>query len=177
MEDEPIIYRIQHNANDPVDIALQKTGNEVMDKVKAAFEGRYVITTDGFSDAGDDWKYRIKIRQGNKIGAEVELKWEKTTSGFVTVAVDESSKLGTIITLGIAVPIGLVCAYMGSNHIAPLDFLPGRKIAAGLGGLIGLIPAGILIYIVKLVVFKNEKEANKQLVAEVKKVISREESI
>ncbi|GAA5082585.1 hypothetical protein GCM10023210_00090 [Chryseobacterium ginsengisoli] len=48
-----------------------------------------------------------------------------------------------------------------------MAFLPGYKIAAGLGGLIGLIPGAIIAYVLKSILLKNEKEENKQLVMNV----------
>jgi hypothetical protein len=62
---------------------------------------------------------------------------------------------------------------MGYNDIAPLAFLPGQKIAGGLGALIALIPGFIVVSIVKSIVLNKEKSQNAQLVNDVRQLISK----
>ncbi|RZJ91398.1 MAG: hypothetical protein EOO20_05200 [Chryseobacterium sp.] len=151
--------------------ALTQITSATLTALNAKFGSEYTVMEGNFPDLDKDWTHDIKVRKGNKIGAEVTLKWEKTNANIVTLEVDDSSKMGnqiTYITLLVFLAVG---AYMGYNDMEPLAFLPGRKIAAGLGGLIGLIPGVIIVSVLKSMLLKNEKEQNKQLVAEVRQAI------
>lgn len=165
MENNQISYPLENSGNK--EAMLKNAASDLMTKLKNQFGGSYSVTADEFASVDKDWTHNIKIRKGNKIGAEVTLKWENTNPSALLVEVDESSKMGSIITYGGMILFMAVGAYMGGNHIEPLAFLPGIKIAAGLGGLIGLIPGFIIASILKSVLLKNEKEENKQLVLDV----------
>lgn len=165
MENNQIIYTLSNNGN--TEAILKNEASALMTKLKNKFGSSYTVTAGEFGLFDKDWTHEIKIRKGNKIGAEVTLKWDKTKPEVLSVEVDESSKMGSIITYGVLIFFIAIGAYMGGNHIEPLAFLPGYKMASGLGALIGLIPGGIVAYLLKSILLKNEKEENKQLVTNV----------
>lgn len=151
--------------------ALKNIATDILAKLKTKFGNEYVVTANDIAELDKDWAHDIKVRKGNKIGAEVSFKWEKTNADIVTLEVENSSKLGSKITYITLFVFLMAGAYMGYNDITPLAFLPGQKIAAGLGGLIMLIPGLIVVSILKSILMKNEKEENKTLVNEVRQVI------
>ncbi|RZJ70282.1 hypothetical protein [Flavobacterium sp.] len=168
MEQDEIIITLEPGDSTT---ALLKLSNDLKNKLAARFGNQYEVSSGDFTKPEKDWSHEIKIRKGSKVGASVDLKWEKSKREIVKVDVDESTKLGTMITLGVLVPLLLIGAYMGYNNIAPLDFLPGRKIAGGLGGLIALIPGLIIVFVLKSALLKGEKAENAQLVASVKEAV------
>lgn len=163
---EHITYKLDPGLNHAP--ALKQAANEIKAKLQARFGSSYTISDGDLADPDKNWSHEIKVRQGNKIGAAVDLAWEKSAPGFVKLDVSESSKMGSTITYSFMLVFTLVGAYMGYNHIEPLAFLPGFKIAGGLGGLIGLVPGVILGSILKSVLLKGEKEQNAKLVQDVK---------
>lgn len=165
MENNQIMYTLK--SGDDKETILKNTSSDLMAKLQNQFGSSYSVTADDFGLFDKDWTHTIKIRKGNKIGAEVVLKWEKTNPSALLAEVDESSKMGSIIIYGGLILFMIIGAYMGGNHIEPLAFLPGYKIAAGLGGLIGLIPGAIIAFLLKSILLKNEKEENRQLVSKV----------
>lgn len=165
MENNQIIYPLESSGNK--EAILKNTANDVMAKLQNRFGSSYSVTADDFGVFDKDWTHRIKIRKGDKIGAEVVFKWEKSNPSSILVEVDESSKMGSMITYGSLLIFMGIGAYMGYADVEPLAFLPGSKIAAGLGGLIGAIPGAIVGYLLKSALMKNEKEENKQLVNDV----------
>lgn len=170
MDTDKMIYQLENSGNEA---SLKNTANDILNKLKNKFGGEYVVTADDFGLFDKDWSHRIKIRKGNKIGAEVTFKWEKSRPEIVTLEVDESSKMGSWITYGILLPFAFAGAHMGYNDIGPLAFLPGKKIAGALGVLILIIPGFIIASILKRLVLKNEKEQNTQLVNDVRQLIQR----
>lgn len=131
------------------------------------FGNEYIISLGKDTKIEDDWAYDIKIRKGNKIGASLSLNWKKEHFNNLNIEVSESTKIGNYLMYGIAFPFMFVGAYMGANHIAPLDFLPGYKLAGGLGGVIAFIPGIILTTLIKSIVLKKHKEENESLKKEV----------
>lgn len=166
---ENIIYKIDSNANR--NTALQQASNHIKATLQSKFGSSYVISADAFIDADKNWSHEIQVRQGNKIGAAVGLKWEKSNPNVVLLDASESSKIGNIITISVLLLFLVIGGYMGYNKIEPFAFLPGYRIAAGLGGLFALIPGIILVFILKSILLKGEKEQNAQLVNEVRQVI------
>ncbi len=169
MEENTIVYQLDQSVR--TETALHNAANEVLAKLNTKFGSEYTVKANDFGVKEKDWSHEIKVRKGNKIGAEVSFKWEQADAKIVKLDVSDSSKLGsqiTFITLIVFVGIG---AYMGYNDIEPLAFLPGYKIAAGLGGLIGMIPGLILVGVLKSLFLKKEKEINKKLVQEVRDLI------
>ncbi|WP_177736045.1 hypothetical protein [Flavobacterium inviolabile] len=166
---ENITYKINPNAN--TNTALKQAANDITSILQSKFGSSYAISADDFTDADKNWSHEIKVRQGNKIGAAVGLKWEKSTRDVLKLDVSESSKMGNMITYSVLLLFLAIGAYMGYNNIEPLAFLPGHKIAAGLGGLIALIPGIILVAILKSILLKGEKEQNAKLVHEVRQAL------
>ena len=163
-----VIYRLEVRAGDKIDSILKSKLEEVVAKLHKKFGGEYELTSDDFDEADEDWSHEIKIRKGNKIGVEVDLKWEKSNPNLLSLEVDEGSKLGNRILYGCLIGFSILCAVMASNDIPPLAFLPGSyKLATGLGGVIGLIPGGILGFGLKSYFLKDEKAANEALLAAV----------
>ncbi|MBD3583508.1 hypothetical protein [Flavobacterium selenitireducens] len=166
---QPILYKIDENAS--VNTTLRQSATAIQSKLQTRFGSSYAVSAGDFTEAGNDWSHEIKIRQGSKIGAEVGLRWEKAIPDVLKLEVDESSKMGNRITYSVLFVFLAVGAYMGYNDIEPLAFLPGRKIASGLGALIALVPAIVLISILKSALLKGEKEQNAKLVREVRQVL------
>lgn len=169
MENNEIIYTLDNNGDR--ETILKNTATGLLAKLKSQFGNAYTVSAGDFGELDKDWTYQIKIREGNKIGAEVTLKWEQTKPTILTLEVDESSKMGSVITYGTLLPFTATGAYLAYNDIEPLAFLPGHKIASGLGGLIALIPGLIVVFILKSILLKNEKEKNRQLVIDITNTI------
>ena len=167
--DEKIIYKLD-KGNDNIEMVLQEATNSLISKLKKEIGEEYKISSDEFESPDKDWSHEIKIRKGNKIGADIGLRWENKST--LEIDINKSSKIGSIITYGVSIPLMVIGAYMGYNNIAPLAFLPGSKIAAGLGGLISLIPSFIIINILKSLLLKEVKEEANQLVINIRKILS-----
>jgi hypothetical protein len=165
-----IVYKLDNTAD--TQTALKNVAAETLAKLKAKFGNEYIVTAGDLGEVEKNWSHDIKVRKGNKIGAEVTLKWEQSQPEIVTVEVDDSSKMGSWIMYGSMLSFSVVGAYLGYNNMAPLDFLPGKKLAAFLGVLIFLILGGIVAAILKGMLLKNEKEQNTQLVNEVRQLIA-----
>jgi len=165
MENNQIIYTLDSNGDKETN--LRSAATALATKLKNQFGSTHTVTAGEFAAVDKDWTHEIKIRKGDKIGAAVTLKWEQAKPTVLSIDVDESSKMGSMITYGVLLPFGAIGAYLGYNDMEPLAFLPGHKIAGGLGGLIALIPGLLVVYVLKSLLLKNEKEANKQLVSDV----------
>ncbi|EZH72613.1 hypothetical protein ATO12_20980 [Aquimarina atlantica] len=127
------------------------------------FGDEYIVSLGKDTEIEDDWSYDIKIRKGNKVGASLSLHWKKQHFNDLNIEVSESTKIGSFLMYVIVFPFMLIGAYMGANHIAPLDFLPGYKLAGALGGVIALIPGIILTTLIKSVILRKYKEENASL--------------
>lgn len=169
MNSDKIIYQLENTTDK--ETSLKNIANDIMAQLKSKYGSEYTVTANEFGLFDKDWSHEIKVRKGNKIGAEVGFKWEESQPEIMTLEVDESSKMGSLITYGILVPFVIIGAYMGYNDIEPLAFLPGQKIAGGLGALIALIPGIIVASIVKSIVLRKEKAQNVQLVNDVRQLI------
>ncbi|AUP78540.1 hypothetical protein [Flavivirga eckloniae] len=169
-----IIYSLEHSENSDIESIIEKNSTILINKIEQRFHNGYEIKYSEPKVPEKDWSHEIKIRKGNKIGVLIGLKWEKDTPYTFGIEITESSITGNMLTYGIIIPISLVGAYMGVNDIEPLTFLPGnRKLAAGLGGLIGLIPGGIMVYVIKSIFMKKEKKESSELIREIIEVISK----
>jgi len=172
MENNQIIRTLDSNGDK--ETILKNAATELLGKLKNQFGSSHTVSAGDFGLFDKDWTHEIKIRKGDKVGAEVTLKWEKSNPSELLIDVDESSKMGSMITYGVLFPFGAIGAYLAYNDMEPLAFLPGHKIAGGLGGLIALIPGLLVVYVLKSLLLKNEKEENKQLVIDVIKVCKNE---
>ena len=151
---------------------LKKTANELINKLTSKFGNLYSISKEENAASTDlEWSQEIKIRKGAKVGAAISLKWEATSVSVIKAEVDTDSKLGSIILYSVQIPFLIIGAYMGYNHIAPLDFLPGRKLAAGLGGVLALIPGGIVVYLLNKILLKDAKAENERLLEAIRNTI------
>lgn len=171
MDSDKITYQLENNGDK--ETSLKNFANDILNQLNNRFGSEYNVTANEFGTFDKDWSHEIKVRKGNKIGAEVSFKWEQSQPGIIQLEVDESSKIGWQITYGILLPFVILGAYLGYNDMAPLAFLPGQKIAGGLGGLIAMIPGLILVSIIKSVLLKNEKELNAQLVKDVRQLVTK----
>ncbi|MEY4925650.1 MAG: hypothetical protein RI894_86 [Bacteroidota bacterium] len=164
--EQTIVYNLVKNEN--IETVLKDTINTITTKLNQRFGSEYSVQTDDFTAPDDEWSHEIKIRKGSKIGASVDLKWEKTAPHILKLEVDESSKVGSALTLGIVTPFLLLGGFLGYNHIAPLDFLPGYRIAAILGVFTMVVPAYLLVFLLKKLLLNNETAENDTLVNEVR---------
>lgn len=171
MDTDKIIYPLERGSDK--EAALKSTANDILAKLKDRFGHEYEVKANEFGTFDKDWSHEIKVRKGNKVGAEVEFKWEESSPDVVTLEVDESTKMGSWLTYGILLPFVAAGAYMGYNDMAPLEFLPGQKIAGGLGGLIALVPGIILLSVAKSSLLKSARAQNAQLLGEVRQAVSR----
>jgi len=165
MEEKQIVYTLEGTGTRETNLKNEATN--LMTKLKNQFGSTHSVTADAFGELGKDWSHEIKIRKGDKVGAAVTIKWVKTNPEVLTLSVDESSKMGSRILYGGLFSFMAIGAYLGYNHIGPFAALPGQKIATALSALIMAIPGIIVVYILKSMLLKNEKEENKQLVASV----------
>lgn len=175
MSQEKITYQLGPGPDKKA--ALKSTSDEVFNQLKNKFGNEYDVTSSDFGEVEKDWSHEIKVRKGSKIGAEVSFKWEESKPDFIELEVDESSKFGWQLTYGILLIFLAAGAYIGYNNMEPLAFLPGKKLAGGLGALIALIPGLILLSIAKSILMKNEKIQNAQLVREVAQALSSEHAL
>lgn len=164
------------NATNPTDaiIELEKITNTIIKNIIDEFEPTFLVHSEiaNKSDDNGNLLNEIKIRKGTKIGANIGINWKDKDYNQINIEITESTKLGTYLLYGIGFPFMFLGAYMGANDIAPLDFLPGYKLAAGLGGAIAFIPGVIISTILKSFLLKKYKEENKMLENKVKAVIT-----
>ncbi len=165
MEEKQIVYTLEGSGTREANLKNEATN--LLAKLKNQFGSTHSVTAGEFGVLDKDWSHEIKIRKGDKVGAAVTLKWAKSNPTVLSIDVDESSKMGSRILYGGLFSFMGIGAYMGYNHIEPFAFLPGQKIATALAALIMAIPGIIVVYILKSMLMKNEKEENKQLVASV----------
>lgn len=164
-----VIYPLDNTLD--TENALKNITSEILTKLENRFGHEYEIKSTELEASATEWMHEITIRKGNKIGVELTLTWNKKSGESVIISVDESAKLGSQITKIVLYGFILVGAYMGYENIPPFDFLPGRKIAAAVAGLICAIPALIVIAILKNILFKEEKAINTELANEVKTLL------
>jgi hypothetical protein len=138
----------------------------------AHFQPPYEVSVDEATMNGGDWRQNVTVRRGTGVGAEVAVTWSKVTSRVVKLDVRQNSKLDTYVFLGVGLPFILVGACMAYFHVPPLHFLPGRKLATGLGGFIGLVASWPLIAVLQSILGREEKNENERLVATLRSMAS-----
>ena len=149
------------------DSQLRQISEDLLAATKAAFTGEHTIKiSDPDLENEDEWNRVIKVTNGAKIGASMDIRWDAHKPDKVQVEIDEKTKFGTIVFAACVAPLFFLGMYMGIEEIPPLDFLPGYKIAAILGGIILAIPGGILGAVLKSILMKKEAPVNKKLRAD-----------
>jgi len=151
-----IIRKLPANSNKSKEETLHEFLENLDNLLNENFGGNYVISNDSFKAPEKEWSHAIKIRKGNKVGVQLDFNWNKTSPDDLEIEITKSSKMGSQITYSIFIIFILIGAYMGAKDIEPLAFLPGYKVAAGLGGLIALIPGAIVIFFIKKIVLTKE---------------------
>ncbi|TSE02544.1 hypothetical protein [Aquimarina algiphila] len=172
LKEEKIITNLNIDENNSADKVLLEASNKIIEKIQERFANSYEIVSEEFKSPDKDWSREIKVSRGNKVGSVIDLNWTKDMPTKLEIDVTKSSKIGRILIYTIGISFLLLGAYMGMNDIEPLAFLPGYKLAAGLGGLIALIPAAILIFILqKMIITKKDNEESNKLVQDIQKEI------
>lgn len=167
-----MIINVEANAGADNTETLKQATNSLITKLFSKVGNHYSISAEENADPADkEWSQEIKVRKGAKVGAAISLKWEATSVSVIKAEVDTDSKLGSIILYSVQIPFLIIGAYMGYNHIAPLDFLPGRKLAAGLGGVLALIPGAIVVYLLNKMLLKDAKAENERLLEAIRNTI------
>jgi len=158
------IITVQLAGDEHADQQLSKISEDLLSATRAAFTGGYTIKiSDPDEDKSDEWNREISVANGAKIGASMDIRWDARKPDKVQVEIDEKTRFGTIVFAACILPLLFLGIYMGAEDIPPLDFLPGYKIAAALGGIIMAIPGAILGAVVKPLLMKKEAPINKQL--------------
>ena len=139
---------------------------ELAARFKERFPSPFEVTVDDPTLHQGTWSQEVFVRKGSTVGAQVELKWEANVP-TVTAIVTQNSKRDTQITMGVLLPLGILGAYLAYNDVGPLEFLPGKKIAATLGILIGLISGLPIVFGLRSLVGRNDKPENEKLLATV----------
>ncbi len=164
-------YPLQSAEGRNLEPSLTAALSEIRSRIQSKF-GQYELSEDAYkAPEKDQWTHEFKIRSGNKIGASIDLKWQKSYGNEIRIEVSQSSKLGNTITYTVLGTFLVVGGIMGFEHVAPLDFLPGKKIAGVLGGLLAMIPGLIVMAIVKKIALSDAKPANTALEAEVNEFV------
>jgi hypothetical protein len=117
------------------------------------------------------WQQNIKVRRGNKIGVDVDVSW--SGEGDAQINAQSASKLGSALMMALGLPATAIGAYLGYNHISPLGFLPGMKLAAGLGGVLFLIVALVIANVLSSSLTRGQAPANQQLLTQVRATVAR----
>ncbi len=87
------------------------------------------IKCDEVEDDADDFDTSIIVRNGLRVGAEVDLEWEV---GDTELSVETStfSLLQTILGVGLVLALGGAGAIAVIADVPPFDQIPGRKLGA-----------------------------------------------
>ena len=159
---ENLIYSLDSTSTSDVASLLSHSVDSITKLLKDNLNNDYEIISGKVDQPGDSWTHTVKVRKGNSVGVAVELSWTNNNPGQLQVSVEESSKLGNIILWGAVVPFAAAGFYMGVEDIEPLAFLPGEKIAAALGALMGMTAGAIIGTIIKSLVIKkaDQKESD-----------------
>ncbi|PHK28913.1 hypothetical protein VF13_40440 [Nostoc linckia z16] len=165
-------YNLDISGQANTELALMETVAAIKEKLTTRFGNSFEMTEDPIASPEKTWTHEIKIRKGNKIGVAVEFKWESTAPSALHLDASVSSKLGSMISYGVVIGFLMLGAYLAYNDMAPLEFLPGKKIAGGLGGLLFMIPGAIVAYILKKVILKDAQAENAVLLKEVKQYLT-----
>ena len=149
------------------ELALMEAASEIKEGLGKRFGNDYDITEGPIARPETTWSHEIKIRKGNKIGAVVTLRWHNHTPAVIQLNAANSSKLGSLLSYVVIIGSSILGAVLAYNNVAPLGFLPGKTIAAGLGALLFLMPGVAITYISKKIIFKDVKKENEALLEEV----------
>lgn len=164
-DDSTLICSI--NASEPKK-SLPGRFDDLFQKIKAEYGDKYDVTQGEPSSDDGSWSAEIKIRQGAKIGAGIEVKWSESSPSQLHVDIDESSKLGTTLLMASILGFALIGGIWARADIPPLDMLPGRKLSVAIGVMLGLFPGAICYLILKTLLMGSSKDKNTQLVAQVR---------
>jgi hypothetical protein len=157
-------YKIILNT-DNLDAELESIVAKLKSDLTPHFGGEYEISSDSLTliEENKTWSHSINIRKGMTIGASVDLNWEAEKPNELIMSVEESTKLGNTILSGSFVSFFSIGVILGYFNIAPFDFLPGKKLAGFLAGLIMLIPGIIIAFTLKNLLLKKFKNDNLEL--------------
>lgn len=121
-------------------------------------------------DASDEaQEARLSLRQGMQLGVDVKIIKLTDEPNTVGIGVEPATKLGQFITLAVMIPFIAIPAVMSAMHMAPFDFLPGTRIAALLGGLIGFVAAIPVFMVANALVGRGRAKENQELMHAVAK--------
>jgi hypothetical protein len=147
---------------------LARQAAALVDQLRTRFGAGYEVSAEEPLARGGDWQQTIKVRKGAQVGADVDLSWQ---GGPAKLTTSTASKLGTALLVGIGLPAGAVGAYLGYNHIPPLAFLPGWRIAAALGGVMLLLAGMIVALVLDAALGRGHAAENEQLRRQVADVV------
>jgi hypothetical protein len=153
---------------EPIKKFLADLSSSVASEFQNRFKAPYEVSAADPTNNDGNWEQEVKIRQGVKVGAEVQLKWSRADPAFVTLDVSQNSKLDTYILLGVALPLSVLGAYLAYQDLPPLAFLPGRRLATGLGGVIGLLVGLPVVGVLRSIFGRKQKGENERLIAAVR---------
>lgn len=150
------------------ELALMEAASEVRAKIEERFGKDFEIAEGPIASPEKRWTHEIKIRRGNKIGAAIEFTWHHNAPSVLHLDAVGASKLGSVITYVVVTAFSVAGMFLAYNDIAPLAFLPGKKLAGGLGGALFMLPGAIGAYFLKQLALKGVRSENEQLLEEVR---------
>jgi hypothetical protein len=136
------------------------------------FTAPYQVAVEDPLTRDGDWEQALSVREGAKVGAEVQLKWSGADPAVITIDVSQNSKLDSYILLAVTMPLLFVGGYMGHQDVPPLEFLPGRKLATALGVLIGLLVALPIVALLRSALGRDAQTQNERLVTTVRATVA-----
>lgn len=149
------------------DALLVELAKAILLGLRAKFPAPYETAREENEKTDDRLEVELSLRKGLPIGVSIKLLRDDEKPGTVGFGIEPSTKLAQYVTLGVTVPLMIACGVMGMGHIAPLDFLPGRRIAALLGALIGFVCALPIFMTLNYLLGRGSAPQNRQLVNEV----------
>lgn len=172
MKEEAIIHKLPVEINGNIETLLQEVSNSIISKLERKFGDNHEILCDTLKAPNRIWTQEIKIKKGHRIGAMVDLRWETRVPSILKIEVEKFSKLESTITYTVSIVFLAIGCFMGANHIEPLDFLPDSILGVGFGGLLALIPGGLIIRILKSIFLRGADKASNKLVLDVRSLVS-----
>ena len=131
------------------------------------------IKCDEVDNDADDFDTSIIVRNGLRVGAEVDLEWEVGDTEL-NVETSTFSLLQTILGVGLVLLLGGGGAIAVIADIPPFDQIPGRKLGALIGFFIGAIPGFVLFLILNPILMAGAKTDNQELLKAINDLVQPE---
>jgi hypothetical protein len=151
------------------DALLNELAVAILTELKTAFPAPHETAREENDKVDDAQEVELTVRNGLQVGVGIKLLRDPVDGkpDVLSVGIEPNTKLAQYVTLGVTIPFMLVAAYMAIARVPPLDFLPGRKIAALLGALIGFVFSLPVFMGLNYALGRSSAPKNRQLVSDV----------